>query len=227
MYKMDSIKVHLEKKPAFSRVRAETTTSCGFCYHPIFKNYCYNKDDNNIYYIPLNRIVKQNKTQRGYAVNMVSDGDKQKCVTSHRFVFECCNGDIEKGYEIDHINKNKLDNRIENLRCITINENRKCRDHTNILKFAKIAHTLKRFIKAVNIDTNEVNCFKSKSQCGKFYNISAAMVYLIVEGLNRVKIANTTKGKIKFEYTDENEIINLIEIPHGRIGKKYPKSEEA
>ena len=53
------------------------------------------------------------------------------------------------------------------------------------------------------------------------------MVHLIIEGLNNAKAANTNKGKVKFEYIDEKEVINMIEIPHGRIGKKYPKSEPA
>ena len=102
-----------------------------------------------------------------------------------------------------------------------MSENRKHRDHTNIIKYGKIAHTLQRYIKAIHMDTNEVNCFKCKSQCAKYYGISPAMVYLIVENKNMAKTSNTNKGKIKFEYVDEKDVINLIEIPHGRTGKKY------
>ena len=193
--------------------------------HSVFKNYGYNTLNHHIYHIPSNNIVKQSPNTSGYAMHTVTDGKQHKSFVSHRFVWECCNDIIPKGYEIDHINKNRLDNRIENLRCITLSENRKNRDHTNILKFAKLAHTMKRFIKAVNIDTEEVNCFKSKSQCSKYYGISPAMIYLIAENKTYAKTANTNKGKMKFEYTDEKDIINLIEIPHGRTGKKYPKSE--
>ena len=140
-----------------------------------------------------------------------------------RFIFECWHGPIEKGFEIDHINRNKLDNKIDNLRCITIEENRKNRDHTNIIKFARILHTLKRFIKSINVDTNEINCFKSKYQCGMYYGVSPALVYLIAENKNLAKTANTNKGKIKFEYVDEKDVCNLVEIPHARIGKTYKK----
>ena len=39
---------------------------------------------------------------------------------------------------------------------------------------------------------------------------------------NLSKAANTNKyGKIKFEYIDEKDVINLIKIPHGRTGQKY------
>ena len=148
---------------------------------------------------------------------------KQKSYLSHRFMYECCNGPIEKGFEIDHINRNKLDNKIDNLRCTTIQENRKNRDHRNIIKFARISHTLKRFIKSINIDTKLISCFKSKYQCGLYYNISPALIYLIVENKTLSKTANTNKGKYKFEYVDEKDVKNLIFIPHSRLGKTYKK----
>ena len=191
--------------------------------HPDFKNYGYNINDHNIYHIRLNKIVKQLPQISGYAVNTMNYESKQKSFLSHRFIYECNNGIIPKDYEIDHINKNKLDNKIDNLRCVTINENRKYRDHSNIIKFARISHTLKRFIKSINIDTNEVNCFKSKYQCGLFYGISPALIYLIAENKTLAKTANTNNGKIKFEYVDEKDVCNLVEIPHARIGKTYKK----
>ena len=191
--------------------------------HPIYINYGYNIIDHNIYCIPLKRAVLQRMHTSGYAKNSMKLGTVQKSIFSHRFIYECYYGQIEKGFEIDHINRNKLDNKIDNLRCITIEENRKNRDHTNIIKFARIAHTLKRFIKSFNADTNEVNCFKSKNQCAKYFSISPALIYLIIENKNRVRTANTDKGRIKFEYVDEKDVYNLVEIPHGRIGKIYKK----
>ena len=193
--------------------------------HPIYKNYGYNIIDHNIYHIPLNKIVKQLPQLTGYAINTMNNDSKQKSFLSHRFIYDCCCGPIIKGFEIDHINRNKLDNKIENLRCTTIGENRKNRDHTNIIKFAKIAHTLKRFIKSINIDTDEINCFKSKYQCGMYFGISPALIYLIAENKNLSKSTNTNKGRIRFEYVDEKDVYNLVEIPHGRIGKTYKKDE--
>ena len=128
---------------------------------------------------------------------------KQKNYLGHRFIYECCFGDICIRYEIDHIDKNKTNNNITNLRCLTIQENRRCRDHTNIKIFGGIAHQMKRFIKSINIDTNEIYCFNCKNQCGKYFGISAALIYLIVENKNMVNTANTKKGKVIFEYIDE------------------------
>ena len=42
------------------------------------------------------------------------------------------------------------------------------------------------------------------------------MIYLIAE--NKAKIGNTDKGKYTFEYIDEKDLSNLIQIPHGKLG---------
>ena len=191
--------------------------------HPIYKNYGYNIEINEIIHIPSSRIVKQRTCNSGYNMLMVSDGNKQKNYSCHRFIWECCNDIIPNEYEIDHINKNKVDNDISNLRCVTIQENRKHRDHTNIVIIGSKAHQLKRFIKATNIETYTYNCFNSKCQCAKYFNISAAMVYLICEHREMYKHANTDRGIYKFEYIDENDVENVIKIPHGRLGKTYKK----
>ena len=183
--------------------------------HPIYKNYGYDLEKEQIVHIKINKTTIPRIGHCGYSYVTVSgDAPKQKMVLCHRFIWECCNDIIPKNYEIDHINKNKTDNSLENLRCVTISENRKNRDHTNILKYAKIAHTLKRFIKAINIDTNEVLCFKCKNQCSTYLGgISAALVYLIVANKNMAKTASTNKGKYKFEYVDEKDVENLINVP--------------
>ena len=171
--------------------------------HPTYKNYGYNIESNEIIHIPTNRNVKQRTGSSGYCLMSINLGGKQHSVLSHRFVWECNNCVIKNGYEIDHIDKNKINNNITNLRCITMQDNRKYRDHTRIIEIARNAHSLKRFIKAINIDTGYSCCFSSKSKCGKYFGISPVMVYLVCENNNRAKTANINNGKYKFEYIDK------------------------
>ena len=44
---------------------------------------------------------------------------------AHRIIWEMHNGPIPEGAEIDHMNHNRLDNRIENLRLVSHSENQK------------------------------------------------------------------------------------------------------
>jgi hypothetical protein len=46
-----------------------------------------------------------------------------RTVLSHRAAWECMRGAIPKGMCIDHINRDKTDNRIVNLRVVTFSEN--------------------------------------------------------------------------------------------------------
>ena len=149
--------------------------------HPVYCNYGYNQTSNEIIHIPRNKSVPQKADNSGYSHLSICHGKGRKGIMTHRFVWECCNDIIPKGYEIDHIDKNKTNNNVCNLRCVTMAENRKYRDHTKIIEIARIANKLIRSIQAINVDTNDTCCFTSKSQCAKFFDISPAMVYLICE----------------------------------------------
>ena len=75
-------------------------------------------------YIQKGRILKPGKTKSGYLqVNLWKDG-KKKLFKVHRLVWVTFNGEIPEGYEINHINEDKTDNRYpENLNLMTRNEN--------------------------------------------------------------------------------------------------------
>ena len=63
---------------------------------------------------------------RGYRVIIIN----YKRYMAHRLVWTYHNGEIPTGFEIDHINQTKADNRIENLRLATPSQNR-----SNVTKY--------------------------------------------------------------------------------------------
>lgn len=63
-------------------------------------------------------------SKRGYWIAQL-DGKK---LAVHRLIWELLNGPIPEGKVIDHINQNRSDNRIENLRLASISDNN-CNAH--------------------------------------------------------------------------------------------------
>lgn len=71
------------------------------------------------------KIMKptQNKRHIYKQLALAKDGVKEM-MKIHRLVWETFVSKIPDGYEIDHINTVRTDNRLENLRCVTPKENR-------------------------------------------------------------------------------------------------------
>lgn len=60
-------------------------------------------------------VLRKNNDTHGYVRNFTKLG---QCL-QHRIVWETFNGEIPDGYEIDHINAVRDDNRLENLQLLT------------------------------------------------------------------------------------------------------------
>lgn len=87
-----------------------------------FDNYMMSVDG-EVFGIYKNKVLKQRKDKNGYPVVCIYDNGKQKMVKIHRLIWETFIGEIPDGYQIDHINTIRDDNRLENLRCVTAKEN--------------------------------------------------------------------------------------------------------
>ena len=87
------------------------------------ERYDYHPDGYLTFRYTKGRATKGEKVgypmNRGYLATNV-DG---KSILMHRLIWLYHYGEIETTYVIDHINRDKTDNRIENLRCITSAQN--------------------------------------------------------------------------------------------------------
>lgn len=89
--------------------------------HPIYKD--YRCDENgNIYSFKFGkiRLIKPFENNFGYLVFIICYNGNRKHYLVHRFIYECVNNQIiENGFEIDHIDKNKKNNKFSNLRIVS------------------------------------------------------------------------------------------------------------
>ena len=69
------------------------------------------------------KILKSSMLNSGYYIIGLTKQSILKFYYVHRLVWESFNGSISEGYEINHLNEKKFDNRLENLNLMTHREN--------------------------------------------------------------------------------------------------------
>ena len=60
---------------------------------------------------------------RGYKVHLIKIRGRIVAKALHRIVFEAIHGSVPKGMEVDHIDRNRINNHINNLRACSPSEN--------------------------------------------------------------------------------------------------------
>ena len=154
-------------------------------------NYLYEINENGTIF----RNVKSKKqlkikldmhhSDTGYYVTFVHLGGRKnsiiKRVMIHRAVAECWLGDMPKGYEVDHIDRNSHNNDYRNLRYVTKSEQMTNRDHTNISKTGtknlEVARRMRmKPVMLVDENSGEKLVFESYASCSRFlaqkYNVN-------------------------------------------------------
>lgn len=82
-----------------------------------FPNWDIDIENGTVYSLINNRFIG-NINKRGYVQTTIN----KKSYRIHRLIWECVNGEIPKGYDIHHIDGNKLNNSIYNLELIKNSE---------------------------------------------------------------------------------------------------------
>jgi len=73
--------------------------------------------------LPAPKPVKQHRSTTGYCLFQLSKNNKVKAHLAHRLIWTVLNGPIPDGYDINHLNGVRHDNRPENLEVCTRSEN--------------------------------------------------------------------------------------------------------
>jgi hypothetical protein len=104
--------------------------------------------------------------------------------TLHRYLM----GKQEKGFVIDHINRIKTDNRLQNLRIITARENSynrtKSKSSTN--NYKGVQKRGKKYIATISKDgkTHQIGGFQTEEDAAKVYDLMAGELFGQFAGLN-------------------------------------------
>ena len=160
-----------------------------FSSHPIYADYEASRDgivQNKKNRKSIGRISNTGYMRIGICVN----GKKKKC-HSHRFIYECFNGLIPAGLVVDHINRDKLDNRVENLRVITQREN-------NLNSAPRIKPQPRRSVIGI-LDIQE-KVFPSMCSAGKYYDICQPSVQRVADGIQLSAYSKRFNSWVSFLY---------------------------
>lgn len=144
---------------------------------PSFPNYMATKDG-RIYSVKNKRFLSLKSESKGYQKCNLYNENGVKNVRVHRVVWEAFNGAIPDGYEINHKNEIRNDNRLENLELLTHHQNLMY-GNGNAKRQKKQIELVRRggdcnFAKPITLideETGEELSFKSKIEAAKHFDI--------------------------------------------------------
>ena len=123
-----------------------------------------------------------------YKYVVFANNNYRKKFLVHRLVYEAFNGKIPEGYTIDHIDQNPQNNNIDNLQCITKQENiKKSNNHSS--------RPAKSYL-VIDSKTGEEKKFVNAEEAAEFLGVSSAHVRTTARGKTTT---NLIGGRYKVE----------------------------
>ncbi len=157
-----------------------------FIAHPIYELYLANPKTGEVIHKKHMNVLKSLVNNRGYIlINVRGSNTESKTMSAHRFVWECVNGSIPVGKEIDHINDIRYDNRIENLQLLTRRENLLKSAKNRNYDFIKNNHKNRKEVIAIDPEGNEKQ-YRSMYACQKDLSVNAGIIKYCCDGMNNV-----------------------------------------
>lgn len=163
----ENAKHRFEKKTNEDILNNEDTNIDGFVNIENFSNYLINKQG-QVYSKKSKRILKASERNGYKRVFIIDDNDNKKYISIHIAVYETFVGEIPKGMVIDHIDGNRSNNNIENLRCITQSE--------NMRNAQKHGHKGQHKVAQYDTKGNFIKEFSSFTEAAKEFGVSYAAI---------------------------------------------------
>lgn len=129
-------------------------------------------------------------TKNGYAYCQISSDGKRTLVGMHHFVL----GGTQEGYVVDHVNRDKSDNRICNLRLVTKSQNMMnstcSANYVNkYSKFKGVTYDKQRdkWTAKIKINGKTINLgrFSTEQKAAKVYNLHAKKLFKEFRNINK------------------------------------------
>ena len=118
-----------------------------------YANYSLDLDNNMVYSHYSNKYLKPFLHKDGYIRIRLCKNGKEKKFLLHRLVYEAYNGEIPENLCIDHINNDRQNNNIKNLRLATYSEN----SHNQKIKKNQIGY------KNITLTKNNTYCVRIRN----------------------------------------------------------------
>ena len=147
----------------------------------------FTKVDDDIFNL-LNQW-KWHKMSNGYCARAISKNGKIKFILMHRYITKAT-----KGLEVDHINRNKLDNQKSNLRLVSSAENKVAipmlKTNTSGLKGVTWDKRAKKWKAQISFNNKNrfIGNFDIKIEAGIAYNKVARQLFGEIAQINRIGI---------------------------------------
>lgn len=164
--------------------------------HPIFDNYKISKSG-KVKNKLTNKLLSERENSGYLSVDLYKNGKKYAKMV-HRLVLETYSpNENDDNLQVDHISRNRKDNRFENLRWVTATQNNNNKEKKPLGSQAGLK------VKITNLSTNETKIFNSLTDAGRFFKKHRATLVKAI-------CKNILIDNYSIEYYEEFQITGKI-----------------